>query len=321
MESNLFYPIKYVALQTGLKPYLIRTWEERHGVVNPKRSSSNRRLYSDQDIQRLKLLKTAVDRGHTISSVAPLSDQDLEALIERSQSGLPSADQALLQDTATPSDTLENVCRHTVQAALSHIRQLDSRSLEKVLDDAAVAVPRQAFLQLIILPLFVRIGELWRDGKLKIVNEHMASTIVRSILWDMLRTIEVSATAPRIVIATPIGHWHEFGALASALAASESGWQAIYFGPNLPSEEIAYAVKKLDARVLTLSLCHRLNDNKLTVELVKIRRLVGKRLPIFIGGPGAVAAQKTIEGIRAEVVNDLSEFRRRIETLIDEAFS
>jgi methanogenic corrinoid protein MtbC1 len=205
-----------------------------------------------------------------------------------------------------------------VDAALTHIAELDARSLEKVLSDAAVDMPRQTFLQLVIVPLFGKIGDLWHAGKLKIINEHMASIIVRSILWDMLRAVEVAPTAPRIVIATPVGHWHEFGALASALAASESGWQAIYFGPNLPSEEIAYAVKKLDAKILTLSLCHRQNDNRLPIELTKIRRSLGSRIPIYIGGPGAVAAQKTIHKIRATVVDDLGEFRLKIEKFIED---
>ena len=143
----------------------------------------------------------------------------------------------------------------------------------------------------------------------------MASIVVRSMLWDMLRAVRVSDTAPKIVVATPVGHWHEFGALASALAASESGWQVFYFGPNLPSEEIAFAVKKLGARVLALSLCHRLSDNNLAIELKKIRRLVGRRVPLFIGGPGVVAAEKTIISINAVIINDLRAFRDLLENL------
>jgi methanogenic corrinoid protein MtbC1 len=146
----------------------------------------------------------------------------------------------------------------------------------------------------------------------------MASVIVRSLLWDMLRSVIVSENAPKMVVATPVGHWHEFGALASSLAASESGWRVLYFGPNLPSEEMAYAVKKFGAKAITLSLCHRLNDHQLAAELRKLRRLLGSRLPIFIGGAGALAAQKTIEAIGAVVVNDLRLFRDKLESLIED---
>jgi cobalamin-dependent methionine synthase I len=128
----------------------------------------------------------------------------------------------------------------------------------------------------------------------------------------------VSKTAPRIVVATPVGHWHEFGALVSALSASESGWQVAYFGPNLPSDEIAYAVRKVKARALALSLCHRLDDQQLAMELNRIRRLVGPSLPIFIGGPGVAAARRSIVNIDAIAGNDLGEFRNRLEGLISD---
>jgi len=168
-----------------------------------------------------------------------------------------------------------------------------------------------------VLPLFERIGELWQRGQLKTINEHMASVAVRTILWDMLRSVVLSKAAPRIIVATPVGHWHEFGALASALAASESGWRALYFGPNLPSEEIAYAAKEFKAKALALSLCHRLQDHRLSGELKKLRRLVGKDIAIFIGGPGGASVQNTISQIGAIHGLDLAEFRDRLEELVD----
>jgi hypothetical protein len=87
----------------------------------------------------------------------------------------------------------------------------------------SMEMSRQAFLQSVILPLFDKIGELWRVGKMKIINEHMASLIVRSILWDMLRSVEIAKEAPRIVVATPVGHWHEFGALGLGIGCVRIG--------------------------------------------------------------------------------------------------
>jgi DNA-binding transcriptional MerR regulator/methylmalonyl-CoA mutase cobalamin-binding subunit len=317
METPILHPIRYVALQTGLKPYLIRTWEVRYDAVCPKRSGSNRRLYSDDDVKRLKLLKMAVDCGHAISSVVPLNNQDLQALLEQARNDRRS-DYTDSTASSGPRDMTQRVIEQTLESALTHIVQLDAQALESVLGEAAVAMPRQTFLQSVIVPLFARIGELWRSGNLKIVSEHMASAIVRSMLWDMLRTLELAETAPRIVVATPVGHWHEFGALISALAASESGWQALYFGPNLPSEEIVYAVKKCDATALTLSIGHCLNDKRLPLELLRIRRSVGRGMPIFIGGEGVVSVMQTAAEINAVVVDDLTVFRDQLERFMRE---
>jgi hypothetical protein len=57
MNMKSTYTIKYVASKTGLKPYLIRSWEARYQAICPQRSDSNRRCFTDNDVKRLRLLK------------------------------------------------------------------------------------------------------------------------------------------------------------------------------------------------------------------------------------------------------------------------
>jgi len=303
--------MQYVARRTGLKPYLIRTWEVRYDAVCPERSESNRRLYSDADIERLILLKKAVDSGHAISTVAPLTNQDLFALVQtlETRRHLGSETPPLADGRAS-----DDAARY-IEAALEAILRLDASGLERVMTTAAVETTRPYFLQQVVMPLFTQIGTLWRSGDLKIVNEHLASVTVRSILWDMLRTIDVAATAPRILIATPVGHWHEIGAIAAALSASESGWRAYYFGPNLPSEEIAYAAQTSAARAICLSLCHQLDDYHLPIEMTKLRRTVGNNMPLFVGGSGTSTIAGLTKELGIEIVNDLKLFRNRLEKI------
>jgi DNA-binding transcriptional MerR regulator len=42
-----------VAERTGLSPDLIRVWEKRYGAVQPVRTASNRRRYSEREVERL----------------------------------------------------------------------------------------------------------------------------------------------------------------------------------------------------------------------------------------------------------------------------
>ena len=314
MDADIRYPIRYVVRQTGLKPHLIRAWEERYGAVHPERAPSNQRLYSDTDIRRLVLLKTAVDHGHAISAVAPLSNPDLQELVERGTTRQAPKGEAA-PAAAAPAAPSAAAAAQKLDAALEHILRLDVRGLETVLSQAAVGMPRQAFLGKIVLPLFHRIGNLWQAGELKIVNEHMASITIRAMLWDMLRTVETAATAPCIIVGTPAGHRHEFGALAAALTAAEAGWQAHYFGPDLPSEELAYAARKVEARAICLSLCHQLDDRTLPIELTRLRRAVGPDMPVLIGGPGTETALDAVRAVNGLIVNDLETFRRRLEAL------
>lgn len=71
------YTIKNVSMITGIGVHTLRAWEKRYGVVKPERSSSGRRYYSDDDIEKLKLIATLNKTGEQISQIAKLSFDEL----------------------------------------------------------------------------------------------------------------------------------------------------------------------------------------------------------------------------------------------------
>ncbi len=73
------YRIATVSHLTGIPVQTIRVWESRHAVVQPARSAGNVRLYRRADIERLSLVKAAVDAGQAISTVAVLTDRQIQA--------------------------------------------------------------------------------------------------------------------------------------------------------------------------------------------------------------------------------------------------
>ncbi len=92
-----FFEISAVARLTGISSHVLRVWERRYGVVEPRRSDSKRRRYTLDDIQRLSLLKTLVDNGHAIGSIAKLDTDQLEERISN------------VLDARADIDFLENV--------------------------------------------------------------------------------------------------------------------------------------------------------------------------------------------------------------------
>ena len=73
------YRIATVSNLTGIPVQTIRVWESRYAAVQPTRSATNVRLYRQADIERLSLLKAAVDSGHAIGTVASLTDRQIKA--------------------------------------------------------------------------------------------------------------------------------------------------------------------------------------------------------------------------------------------------
>ncbi|MGK0187133.1 MAG: DNA-binding transcriptional MerR regulator [Verrucomicrobiales bacterium] len=92
-DSEPPYDISVVARLTGLSAANLRMWEKRYEVVAPERSESGRRLYSDEDVHRLTLLKSLSDRGKAIRKTCALSIDELEQLLlETISKGSPKRD-------------------------------------------------------------------------------------------------------------------------------------------------------------------------------------------------------------------------------------
>ncbi len=92
-EEN--FQIGTVARLTGLTVHCIRAWETRYGVVSPVRSGTKRRIYSREDIRRLTLLKSLVDSGHSIGTIADLTISQLEDRIREDRLGLEMVEEIM----------------------------------------------------------------------------------------------------------------------------------------------------------------------------------------------------------------------------------
>src|SRR5262245_25366803 len=90
MNREQGYPIRAVARRTGLTSHVIRVWEKRYGAVSPMRTPTNRRLYSDTDVERLRLLHQATLAGHSIGQIAQLPNERLQALVAADDLGAPT---------------------------------------------------------------------------------------------------------------------------------------------------------------------------------------------------------------------------------------
>ena len=70
------YPMRTVVKLTNVEAHRIRFWESRYGLIKPTRDESGRRLYSGDDIERIRRIGEMVDRhGMSLSAVCGLLSQ------------------------------------------------------------------------------------------------------------------------------------------------------------------------------------------------------------------------------------------------------
>jgi DNA-binding transcriptional MerR regulator/methanogenic corrinoid protein MtbC1 len=303
------HPIGVVARRTGLKPDLIRAWERRYGAVAPGRTETRRRFYSDEDIERLLLLRRVVNTGRGISQVAGLSNEELGALIEAEPA--PAA----RTGPAPAGDDLDEVAGSFLVRCLAAAQRLDARELELELDRASVLFSRTHLIERLLVPLMRRIGDLWHQGALRPIHEHMASSVVRSFLGSMRSACHPEVSAPHLVVTTPSRQRHELGALLAAAIAAGEGWQVTYLGPDLPPEEAAAAALQKGARAVALSITYPPDDPTLIDDLRRLRRLLGTRTALIVGGSACPAYGPVLQEIGAIQLEDLAGLRRELHAL------
>jgi DNA-binding transcriptional MerR regulator/methylmalonyl-CoA mutase cobalamin-binding subunit len=311
MSTEQGHTMKVVVRRTGLNPHVIRVWEKRYGAVVPSRTPTQRRLYTDAEIQRLILLRQATLAGHSIGQIARLSNERLRELIDADITAAPAP--ASHPASSTRSHSAGSPAPSHLDACLAAVEQLDATALETALMRARIALSHIVFMEILIIPLMHRIGELWHEGTLRNMHEHLTSAVVRTLLGGLVHTAGLPPTAPHLIVTTPAGQWHEIGALIVASIASADGWQVTYLGPNLPAEDIAAAAQQHHAKAVCLSLVYPPDDPHLPQELVRLRQYLSPNIAVFIGGRATAGYRDILQRIEAVLPSSLAEFRVQME--------
>jgi len=288
-DAETTYPLRAAARITGLSPDLLRAWESRYEVVKPLRTPGGTRRYRAADLERLRLVKAAVDTGGRISVVARLDPAEL------------------LRRFAV----LDNAPQAALEPILSALDRLDAEEAQRLLALQLSAMGPVTFAREFALPLAHEIGERWVNKRMGIASEHLAMGILRSMLGSALTPTAASRLGPTIVFATPTGEPHELGLQSAALTALGAGANPIYLGAELPVKDLVGAVADVGAAVLALSLV-TLPKSQAAQAVATIRSDLPEQIRLWIGGPGA-ATITAPSGV--EQMGNLEEFERRVALL------
>ena len=285
----LTYPLKAAARLTGLSPELIRAWERRYGVVAPLRTPGGTRRYRATDLERLRLVKAAVDEGHRIGQVARLDSAELER--RAAASPTPSAGR--------------------LGEILTALERLDGAEAQRLISLQLSVLGPARFARDYAAPLVREIGERWAAERLPIASEHLATQLLRSLLGSALHPTAASLLGSRIVFATPSGEPHELGLQMAAITALSAGANPIYLGAELPIEEIVDSAERAGAAALALSLV-TIPLDRAAQAVREIRGGLPDDIHLWLGGAMA-SALEALDGV--EYIERLEAFEQRVALL------
>jgi methanogenic corrinoid protein MtbC1 len=246
-------------------------------------------------VSRLRRLRQATEKGHSIGQVARLSEGELDRLLgewrERS-------------DAPDPYGALR-------ERFLQAISKLDVIAADLELSRAATLFPARSLIKKVVAPILDEVGRLWAHKEMGVAHEHVATGLLRNLLSALFRLYPPKDYAETIVLATPAGERHEFGILQAALLAATRGWRVVYLGTDLPAAEIAHTVRLTGSRYLGLSVVTSENSET-GKELSELSKLLPAETRVWVGGEDAARHRALIENANWILVPDLDDFDDRL---------
>jgi DNA-binding transcriptional MerR regulator len=224
------YNIKAVCLQTGIRPVTLRAWERRYKLLNPHRTRSNYRLYSDRDLAILRWLKNRVDSGLPISTAAT-------ELTEMRR--LDSWPEPLPLMPPPPPVLREGVAPAHYAARLYKALTAHSES-----DANAVFTELYALYDVgtvctdVILPCLITIGDAWQRGQIRITTEHFASNYLRGRVMTLYQSQPMARNAARILVGCAPHELHDIGSLVLALFLRREGYRVEFLGQDVYVDDL-----------------------------------------------------------------------------------
>lgn len=291
------YSIKAVSQATGLTVETLRAWERRYGVVVPQRDATGRRVYTPEDVIRLRRLREATDRGHPIGRLSQLPAEALTGLLNQSPGGPDAASTAL------------------VERILEAAQQFRAAECEQALTLAIASLPPQQLITDVLTPLLREVGERWHRGDFAIAQERLVSTTVRRHIGLVLDTYDRGARGNGIVFATLPGERHELGLLMSALTCASRGFRTHYLGADVPAEEIARFARAVNASAVAVSVVLLELLPTLPQQLQALVAGLGTAANVWIGGSATLNLEDDVLPPGCHLVHDQFELERRLDML------
>ncbi len=223
------YSIKDLEQLSGIKAHTLRIWEQRHNLLNPKRTDTNIRFYDDEDLKLILNVAMLNNHGIKISKIAAMSVAEIsEEIIRLTDQSVDHNDQ--------------------IQALTICMIEMDEDRFEKILSTNIIKLGFEDTILKVVYPFLTRIGVLWLTGAITPAQEHFISNLIRQKLIVAIDGEVGNSLGKTFMLFLPEGELHEISLLFSSYLIKKHGHKVIYLGQNTPNADLVsvYKMQKPD---------------------------------------------------------------------------
>ena len=265
------YSIKDLEKLSGVKAHTLRIWEKRYDLIQPKRTSTNIRYYTDDDLRKLLNICILYRKGYKISKIANMESAEL------------------LEKVSTYSN-LDLSFEDKLDALMLFILELDSFNFSKVLDQHISQEGLEETMKSIIYPLLDKLSLAWLAGSFASIHESFVTQIIRSkILHSTEALVHKSSNRPIYIIYLPLGEKHELSLLFLHFLLKKNKCKVINLGLEVNLQDIILAINKCNPDYVFTILNEEPSQMPLQKYINKITENLGDAKLLVTGYQGVTA--------------------------------
>lgn len=227
--------ISELSRRVGVNAETLRAWERRYGVLRPRRTDGNTRLYSALDEARVRVMKRYIAEQVPVAQAAEMAMSAQLRLTPGTAGGLPDHER-----------------RRAMQDLAGTLAVFDETSADRTLQQLLGAYSVTAVLRDVILPYLHEIGERWEQNTISVAQEHFASQFLQARLHALSRGWD-RGLGPRAVLAAAPGDHHTLAITCFGIALHRLGWRVVGLGAATPIEMIREVVDATGASLVAVS--------------------------------------------------------------------
>ena len=208
------FTIRDIEHLTGIKAHTLRIWEQRYGILIPKRKESLHRIYDNEDLKELLRISFLYHNGWKISKIASLNKDDIVKTIA---------------GTEIDSKTYKSFIVRMIEAAID----FNEASFTDLLNELIGSIGFESCIVNVCYPYLERIGLLWLTNNAIPAQEHFSSYIIQNRIIAETEKLAPKTSQPEMVLFSPKGEYHELPLLFINYLLRKNGWNVVYLGSSV----------------------------------------------------------------------------------------
>jgi DNA-binding transcriptional MerR regulator len=266
------FTISDIETLSGIKAQTLRVWEQRYGILIPKRKKSKHRIYDNEDLKEILSIAYLNRSGYKISKIAGMSPE------ERNR---------LTVVTNHNSNVFKELINQFIEAGI----MLDEQQFQKIYQSLLPKFGLEQIILHVYYPLLLQIGKSWMGNQITPAHEHFISEQITRSIDIEIQKLPLIRQGEITLLVLPEGEYHRIPLLFIMYLMRKNGKRVIYLGANTELSIIQHYLSKKTATYLHF---HLITDFFSTPKEKYIKKLITtfKDQKIIISGPVAASIQQ-----------------------------